>query len=107
MLAIRAPMRATGGGKPFTDAAWMFPKITDLLAALPGGPHVIDGEAWRAGRDRPLRLRAVQARARRRRWFAGADQVTLCAFNLLFLDGRNVMALPCRTQGAAAASANA
>ena len=78
MLTIPAPMRATEGGKPFTDPDWIyelkydgyrclaraggdqpvelrtksgvdctawFPEIVDLLAVLPGGPHVIDAEA--------------------------------------------------------------
>jgi ATP-dependent DNA ligase len=71
-------MRATNGGRPFTDLEWVyevkydgyrclsrvgggqpvelrtksgvertkwFPEVADVLAQLPGGPHVIDGEA--------------------------------------------------------------
>jgi bifunctional non-homologous end joining protein LigD len=120
-------MRATEGGKPFTDPAWIyevkydgyrcmaragggqppelrtksgvacttwFPEITDLLAQLPSGPHVIDGEACVLDDIGRSDFERLQARARRRRWVPGADQVTFCAFDLLYLDGRNVMTLP-------------
>ena len=53
-----------------------------------------DGEACvldEIGRSDFERLRA---RARRQRWFAGAEQVTLCAIDLLFLDGQNVKGWP-------------
>ena len=127
MITIPAPMRATEGGKPFTDPEWIyevkydgyrcmarlgggypaelrtksgvectkwFPEIVDLLAVLPGGPHVIDGEACVLDEIGRSDFERLQARARRRRWHAGADQVTFCAFDLLYLDGRNVMARP-------------
>jgi bifunctional non-homologous end joining protein LigD len=55
---------------------------------------VIDGEACILDEIGRSDFERLQARARRRRWFAGADQVTLCAFDLLYLDGRNVMGLP-------------
>jgi bifunctional non-homologous end joining protein LigD len=126
MIPMPAPMRATEGGKPFTDPAWIyevkydgyrcmaragggeptelrtktgvdctawFPEIADLLAVLPGGPHVIDGEACVLDEIGRSDFERLQDRARRRRWFAGSDQVTYCAFDLLYLDGRNVMAL--------------
>jgi bifunctional non-homologous end joining protein LigD len=126
MLAIPAPMRATEGGKPFTDPAWIyevkydgyrcmaraggeptelrtktgvdctgwFSEVAGLLAALPGGPHVIDGETCVLDEIGRSDFERLQARARRRRWVPGADPVTFCAFDLLYLDGRNVMALP-------------
>lgn len=74
-------------------SAW-FPEITDLLTQLPGGPHVIDGEACVLDTLGRSDFERLQERARRRRWHVGADRVTLCAFDLLYLDGRNVMALP-------------
>jgi bifunctional non-homologous end joining protein LigD len=127
MLAIPAPMRATEGGKPFTDPAWIyevkydgyrcmaragggeptelrtktgvdctgwFPEVAGLLAALPGGPHVIDGESCVLDEVGRSDFERLQARPRRRRWVPGADPVTFCAFDLLYLDGRNVMARP-------------
>jgi bifunctional non-homologous end joining protein LigD len=120
-------MRATEGGRPFTDSAWIyeikydgyrcmvragggqptelrtksgvectawFPEIADLLAMVPGGPHVIDGEACVLDEIGRSDFERLQARSRRRRWYAGADQVTFCAFDLLYLEGRSVMALP-------------
>jgi bifunctional non-homologous end joining protein LigD len=126
MLAIPAPMRATEGGKPFTDPAWIyeikwdgyrcmaragagatelrtkngvecskwFPEVATLLAELPGGPHVIDGEVCVLDEIGRSDFERLQARARRRRWVPGADPVVFCAFDLLFLAGQNVMAKP-------------
>ena len=69
--------------------------MAQVLDKLPGGPHVIDGGAAcvldEIGRSD---FESLQARARRRHWYAGSSAVTLCAFDLLYLDGRNVMMLP-------------
>jgi bifunctional non-homologous end joining protein LigD len=73
--------------------AW-FPELTRGLASVPGGPHIIDGEVCvldDLGRSDFDRLRA---RANRKRWYEGCDSVTLCAFDLLFHAGTNIMALP-------------
>jgi bifunctional non-homologous end joining protein LigD len=94
-------MARAGGGqaielrtKSGVDCTAWFPEIADLLAVLPGGPHVIDGEACVLDEIGRSDFERLQARSRRRRWYAGADQVTYCAFDLLYSDGRNVMALP-------------
>jgi bifunctional non-homologous end joining protein LigD len=94
-------MARAGGAQPtelrtkngVNCTAW-FPEIADLLTMLPGGPHVLDGEACVLDEIGRSDFERLQARARRRRWFGGADQVTYCAFDLLYVDGRNVMALP-------------
>lgn len=90
-----------GGGQPVelrtksgVDCTKWFPEVAQLLKKLPGGPHVIDGEACVLDDIGRSDFERLQARARRRRWYAGCDPVTLCAFDLLYLDGRNVMALP-------------
>jgi bifunctional non-homologous end joining protein LigD len=73
--------------------AW-FPELARALARAPGGPHVIDGEVCvldDLGRSDFDRLRA---RASRKRWYEGCDAVTLCAFDLLFEAGTNIMSLP-------------
>lgn len=73
--------------------AW-FPELTQALANVPGGPHVIDGEVCvldELGRSDFDRLRT---RASRRRWYDSCDAVTLCAFDLLFENGTNIMGLP-------------
>lgn len=71
-----------------------FPELTRALANVPGGPHVIDGEVCvldSLGRSDFDRLRA---RATRRQWYEGCERVTLCAFDLLFEGGVNIMGLP-------------
>jgi bifunctional non-homologous end joining protein LigD len=90
-----------GGGQPTelrtkngADCSAWFPEICELLARVPGGPHVVDGEACVLDDIGRSDFECLQARARRRRWYAGCNRVTLCAFDLLYLDGRNVMALP-------------
>jgi bifunctional non-homologous end joining protein LigD len=90
-----------GGGAPVelrtksgVDCTKWFPEVANLLASLTGGPHVIDGEACILDEIGRSDFERLQARARRRRWYTGAEQVTMCAFDLLYLDGRSVMALP-------------
>lgn len=94
-------MARAGGGQPVelrtksgADCTKWFPEVAALLAELPGGPHVIDGEACVLDDIGRSDFERLQARARRRRWVPGADPVTLCAFDVLFLNGRNVMPLP-------------
>lgn len=73
--------------------AW-FPELARALAGVADGPHVIDGEVCvldDLGRSDFDRLRA---RASRKRWYDGCDAVTLCAFDLLFEKGTNIMGLP-------------
>lgn len=80
--------------KSGADASRWFPEITDALATIPGGPHLLDGEAvvlddiGRSDFDRLL------ARAARRGWYAGADPVVYAAFDLLVQDGVDLTALP-------------
>jgi len=80
----------TKSGKDCT--AW-YPEVAQELAKLPGA-HVIDGEACVIGPDGVSDFNKMQERARHRRWYPGAPQVTLCAFDLLVLDGQSVMGLP-------------
>lgn len=76
------------------DCTKWFPELTGALGKLAGGPHVIDGEVCvlddlgRSDFDR------LKARASRKRWYDGCDSVTLCAFDLLFDGGSNIMGLP-------------
>lgn len=76
------------------DCTKWYPEVVDALARLPGGPHVIDGEACVLGPDGVSDFNLLQERARRRRGYPGAPPVTLCAFDILVHDGRDVMALP-------------
>jgi bifunctional non-homologous end joining protein LigD len=96
----RCMARAGGGDRielrtrSGVDCTAWFPEITDVLGALPGGPHVIDGEACVLDETGRSDFERMRGRARRRRWVPGADQVTFCAFDLLYTEGRNVMPLP-------------
>lgn len=80
--------------KSGVDCTKWFPEIADVLSKVPGGPHVVDGEACVLDSLGRSDFERLQARARRRRWTAGADPVTFCAFDLLHTNGRNVMGLP-------------
>lgn len=80
--------------KSGADCTAWFPEVVTALQELPGGPHVIDGEACVLRPDGVSDFNAFQERARKRRWYAGAPQVTLCAFDLLLHDGLRVMGLP-------------
>ena len=65
------------------DATRWFPEIARSLAAVPGGPYVVDGEVCvldDLGRSDFTRL---HARAARRGFPPGADPVVYCIFDLL------------------------
>lgn len=76
------------------DCTRWYPEVAELLATLPGGPHVIDGEACMLDEIGRSDFNRLQERARRRCWYKFCDQVTLCAFDILVHNGRNVMGLP-------------
>jgi bifunctional non-homologous end joining protein LigD len=65
------------------DASKWFPELTRSLAGIEGGPYIVDGEVCvlddmgRSDFDR------LQDRARKRRWYEGADPVAYCVFDLL------------------------
>lgn len=80
------------------DCTKWFPEVAQLLAELPGGPHVIDGEACVLDEIGRSDFNRFDRRAKARGWYAGCDPVTLCAFDLLYLDGRSVMNLPLVTR---------
>ncbi|NDZ11458.1 hypothetical protein C7T35_23955 [Variovorax sp. WS11] len=76
------------------DATNWFPEVARSLAAVPGGPYVTDGEVCvldELGRSDFDRL---QDRARRRRWYEGADPVAYCVFDLLVDGGKDITAVP-------------
>ena len=94
-------MARAGGGhavelrtKNGADCTGWYPEVARALDALPGGPHIIDGEACVLDDLGRSDFEALHARARRRRHYQGAPQVTLMAFDLLVHDGHSVMALP-------------
>jgi bifunctional non-homologous end joining protein LigD len=67
-----------------------FPEVAISLAEVDDGPYVVDGEVFvfdDVGRSDFDRL---QARARRRRWYEGADLVGYAVFDLLVDHGINI-----------------
>ncbi|WP_227461643.1 hypothetical protein [Cupriavidus pauculus] len=88
-LCTREAVRTRGGA----DATGWFPEVPAALAALPAGHHVLDGEVCvleRGVSNFPL----LHERAMRRRWYAGAPPVVLCAFDLLVHSGQDIRGLP-------------
>lgn len=73
------------------DRTSWFQEIATALAALPGGPHVIDGEAAVLREDGTSDFNLLQTRARKRKPYPGAPRVTYCAFDVLVLNGVGVM----------------
>jgi bifunctional non-homologous end joining protein LigD len=77
-----------------TNCSVWYPEVLPPLAALPGGPHLIDGEACCLDDIGRSDFNALHARAARRKWYAGCSQVTLMAFDLLMHDGEDIMRRP-------------
>lgn len=67
-----------------------FPEISQVLAALKGGPHVLDGEAAVLDDIGRSDFNRMHARAAKRRWDP-LNPVAYCAFDLLVLNGTSVM----------------
>jgi bifunctional non-homologous end joining protein LigD len=80
--------------KAGTDCTGWYPEVGQALSKLAGGPHVLDAEACVLDDIGRSDFNRLQERSARRRWYDGCDSVTLCAFDLLFENGRNIMALP-------------
>lgn len=76
------------------DCTKWFPELACALEKVAGGPHVIDGEVCVLDDVGLSDFNRLQVRAGRRCWYGGCDSVTLCAFDLLFEDGNNIMGLP-------------
>jgi ATP-dependent DNA ligase len=85
--------RCSSARKPGATARGGTPKVQALLQ-LPGGPHLIDGEACVLRADGTSDFNLLQERARKRCGYPGAPPVTLTAFDILVHDGRLTMNLP-------------
>lgn len=88
-LCTRDQVRTRGGA----DATAWFPEVPAALAALPAGHHVLDGEVSVLERG-VSNFTLLHERAMRRRWYAGAPPVVLCAFDLLVHADQDVRGLP-------------
>ena len=76
------------------DATKWFPELSKSLAAVEGGPFIVDGEVCVLDEVGRSDFEALQDRARRRKWYEGARPVTYCVFDLLAVDGRDLTGLP-------------
>ena len=86
----RVQLRTKSGA----NATRWYPEVVRALACIPGGPHVIDGEAAVIGEHGVSNFNLLHQRSMHRRWYPGAPAVTYCCFDLLIEHGENVMALP-------------
>ncbi|MDF2457772.1 MAG: hypothetical protein K0S79_188 [Nitrospira sp.] len=71
-----------------------FPEVVAGLKSLTGGPHILDGEVCVLDDLGRSDFNRLQDRAKRRKWYEGADPVVFCAFDLLARDGRSLIGLP-------------
>src|SRR4051812_40050365 len=82
----------TRGGADYTR---VFPEIVEGIAALPGGPHILDGEGVVLDNHGHSSFDRFQDRALPRRPpKPGADPVLFMVFDLLMLDGRALIEEP-------------
>ncbi|CAN7332966.1 hypothetical protein LJR084_001954 [Variovorax sp. LjRoot84] len=76
------------------NATNWFPEISQALASVEGGPYVTDGEGCVLDEMGRSDFDRFQDRARRRRWYEGADPVVYCVFDLLVDQGADITQLP-------------
>jgi bifunctional non-homologous end joining protein LigD len=82
----------TRGGADYTR---VFPEIVEAVRALPGGPHIFDGEGVVLDKEGRSNFDRFQDRALPRRPpKAGADPVLFMAFDILMLDGQALIGQP-------------
>ncbi|RYE44005.1 MAG: hypothetical protein EOP24_25935 [Hyphomicrobiales bacterium] len=77
------------------DYTRVFPEIAQSVAALPGGPHILDGEGVVLDEQGHSSFDRFQDRALPRRPpKPGADPVLFMVFDILMLDGRALIREP-------------
>ncbi|MBT2299303.1 hypothetical protein J7E70_02395 [Variovorax paradoxus] len=76
------------------NATGWFPEVVQALATVEGGPYVTDGEGCVLDEMGRSDFDRFQDRARRRRWYEGADPVVYCVFDLLIDQGEDITQLP-------------
>jgi bifunctional non-homologous end joining protein LigD len=85
-----AEMRTRNGA----DCTKWFPEVARSLTSVKGGPHIIDGEVCVLDDLGRSNFELLQDRARRRRWYEGADPVPYCVFDLPQEGGNDLTGLP-------------
>lgn len=81
----------TGDG---ADASTWFPKISESLSAVSGGPYITDGEVCPLDENGRSDFEKLHARAKRRRRYAGPMPVVYCIFDLLVDRGVDITSRP-------------
>jgi bifunctional non-homologous end joining protein LigD len=76
------------------DATRWFPELVAGLEEVSGGPYIVDGEVCVLDDLGRSDFNRLQARARRKRWYEGADPVVYCVFDLLLDRFQDLTALP-------------
>jgi bifunctional non-homologous end joining protein LigD len=76
------------------DCTRAYPEVVAALRKIPGGPHVIDGEACTLVEGGVSDFNLFHGKRGTRKPGPGAPPVTLCAFDLLVHDGQEIMGLP-------------
>ncbi|VWX63200.1 conserved hypothetical protein [Burkholderiales bacterium 8X] len=76
------------------DATKWFPEVVKSLATVKGGPYVTDGEVCVLDDQGRSDFERLQDRAKRRRWYEGADAVVYCVFDLLVNKGKDIAQQP-------------
>lgn len=75
------------------DCTRWFPEVVGELSKYGGGPYIIDGEVTVLDEEGRSDFDRLQDRARRRKYYEGADPVIYCVFDLL-VAGKSLMDLP-------------
>lgn len=82
-----ARLKSRGG----IDATRWFPEVAASLAGLPDGT-ILDGEVCVLDELGRSDFNRLHTRARRKRWYEGADLVVYCVFDILVDKGKDVRA---------------
>lgn len=82
-----ARLKSRGG----IDATGWFPEVVAAIADMPGGT-VLDGEVCVLDEMGRSDFNRLHARARRKRWYEGADLVVYCVFDILVDKGKDLRA---------------
>lgn len=76
------------------SATKWFPELAKSLAAVEGGPFIVDGEVCALDELGRSDFGALPERARWRRWFEGVRPVSYCVFDLLAAGVHDLTSLP-------------
>lgn len=76
------------------DCTKWFPEVVLALSEYDGGPFVVDGEVCVLDDQGRSDFNRLQDRARKRRWFEGAELVTYCVFDLLHAGSTSLLEMP-------------